>query len=216
MNLNINNNKETQIVPVKINWLQHSRKIIEIANIFEHNYEVNDSNKNVLKQLLLYFTGNKEFSGDLTKGIMLVGSTGTGKSLLFKIFKYYTMNIIKTNGYQMHTAIDIIDGVNAYGVEYLQLYSHNLDNKIPHPIRCYIDDIASKNETVMNYGTQIKVIEQLLSMRYNIFEKYGTLTHVSSNKLPSQMKELYEERIISRMAEMFNVIELKGNDFRKQ
>jgi len=205
---------KTEIEPVEIEWKLHSELILYIANKTVYNFEVDDHNREALKQLLLYFTGNSEFNGSLNKGLMIVGGIGTGKSLLFKIFKKYTMDVIKKNSYQMHTAIDIIDMVNVSGVEYLEQYSHNFEGRHAYPMRCYIDDIASMNENVKNYGTEIKVIERLLSLRYNVFERYGTLTHVSSNKYPDELSEHYDKRITDRMKEMFNILELKGNSRR--
>lgn len=204
-----------EIETVLINWKEHAKLITYLANKIVYDFEVDENNKEVLKQMLLYFTGNKEFNGSLNKGLMLVGGVGTGKSLLFKVFKDYTMNVIKKNSFQMHSAIDIIDNVNTSGVDYLKPYSHNFEGRHAYPIRCYIDDVASTNETVKHYGTDINVIEQLLSLRYNVFERYGTLTHISSNKYPSQLSDQYDKRIIDRMIEMFNVIELTGNSRRK-
>jgi len=206
--------QKKQINTVNIEWQKHSNIIRQIGVHFEPKFVIDEFNKIAFKELLLYFTGNEEFSGDLNKGILLIGEIGTGKSLIFKIFKYYTMNIIRTNSFQMHSSIDIVDNVNTYGSEYLQQYSHNLDGSKPHPIRCYIDDLATVHEKIMHYGTEMNVIEQLISLRYNIFEKYGTLTHSSSNIYPSEMKDRYDMRIIDRMKEMFNIIELTGNSRR--
>lgn len=211
-----NQQKKSAIIKREINWDEQAKLIFQIAKTFEPGYLVNEYNKDILKQLLLYFTGNQDFNGNLHKGIMLVGGVGTGKSLIFKIFKTYT-GYFRTNSYQSATAIDIIDNVNTFGTKYLDEFSHRFEkntNKV-HPITYYIDDIASKNENIKHYGTDIKVIEQLLSLRYNVFEKYGTLTHVSTNILPSKMKDIYENRIISRMNEMFNIIEIKGRDYRR-
>lgn len=217
--------KVPQIQRVDVNWVKHSNGIMEIARQYEPKFKLNDHNKTVLRLFLLYFTGNPNFitelkeqrgvEGNLDKGIMLIGGVGTGKSLMFKIFRKYTRDVINTNSFLDRSAIDIIDSVNVNGVKVLEEYNHNIVDKIARPIRCYVDDIASKNELVNNYGTPINVIEQLLSIRYNIFARYGTLTHVSSNKFPAEMKELYDTRIIDRMKEMFNIIELGGKSFRK-
>lgn len=217
--------KPRQLDEVIVDWVKHSKGILNIAEHLEPNFKTTEHNKKILRLLLMYFVGTDAFvseletlsgtPGDLNKGIMLIGGVGTGKSLIFKIFNEYTKNVIGTNSFIPHTAIDIIDTVNVSGVGYLELFNHNMVDRIARPIRCYIDDIGSKNETVKHFGTDLSVIEQLLSIRYNIFERYGTLTHVSTNKFPSEMKDLYDIRIIDRMKTMFNIIELGGESFRK-
>ncbi len=169
----------------------------------------------------MYFTGSKEFvlcandlgviEPSLNKGLMIIGGVGTGKSLLFNVFKKYTGEILRTNSFRSYTSISIIDDVNVNGVEHLELFNENYG----YPITCYIDDIASKNETVKHYGTEYNVIEQLLSIRYNAYSRRKKLTHISTNKYPSELEGVYETRIIDRMKEMFNMIELNGKSFRK-
>lgn len=206
--------KKIELKTIDIDWVIHSNLILRIGKHFTSDFKIDENNKEILKQMLLYFTGNEKFNGDLNKGILLVGGVGTGKSLLFDIFKKYTSEVIHTNGFQVHSAIDIIDRVNVSGIDILSFYSNNFEGRQAHPVRCYFDDIGTKHETVKHYGTEINVIEQLLSLRYNIYKRYGTLTHASTNLFPSNLSETYDKRITDRMVEMFNVLELKGNSRR--
>lgn len=196
---------------VNVNWDAHSNGILNIAKNLEPGFIVTEDNKFILKKMLLYFTGDKEFDGSLKKGLMICGGVGTGKTLLFEIFKLYTGRILRTNSYRYYLSTDIIDNVNVNGVEYLELFNNNYSN----PITCYIDDIASRNEIVKYYGTEVNAMEQLLSIRYNVYSRYRKLTHVSLNKYPNELKDIYDARIIDRMKEMFNIIELKGSSFRE-
>ncbi len=199
------------IKSIKIDHETHYNGIVNIFKHFEPGFIETEKIKSTIQKLLYYFTGSGLFDGSLKKGIMLIGPVGTGKSLIFKVFKAYTGKILRTNSFQYHFSHEIIDNVNVNGVEFLEKYNHNFDN----PITCYIDDIASRNEIIKYYGTEVNVMEQLLSIRYNVYSRYRKLTHVTSNKYPSDFKGLYDERIIDRMKEMFNIIELKGKSFRK-
>ncbi len=194
-----------------VNHELHYDGIINIFKYFEPNFIETDEIKSTITKLLYYFTGSSLFDGSLKKGIMLVGGLGTGKSLIFRVFKEYTGKILRMNSYQYHYSHEIVDNVNINGVEYLEKYNHNFGT----PITCYVDDIASRNEIIKYFGTEVNVMEQLLSIRYNIYIRYRKLTHVTSNKYPSDFKELYDERVIDRMKEMFNIVELKGKSFRK-
>ena len=217
--------KENHIKTILVEQKQHLEGIIRIAKSIEPNFSTPENIMEIIHLLFNYFTGNPNFvkllkeltdvAGSLNKGLMLVGGVGVGKTLLFAIFRYYTQEILGVNSFRFTTAIDIIDDVNKNGVECLEVFSHNLVHKTPRPITCYIDDIACKKENINHYGTNINVIEQLLYQRYNVLLRYGVLTHTSSNKYPAQMKEVYDMRIIDRMSEMFNFIELTGNSYRK-
>jgi DNA replication protein DnaC len=99
-----------------------------------------------------------------------------------------------TNSFRYHTSQEIIDNVNVNGVSYLNEFGTAYQN-VP---TIYVDDIASTGETINYFGTKINVMEQLISMRYNVYCSTRKLTHVSSNRYPNELKELYGERIVDR------------------
>lgn len=206
-------NSETKniIKYCQINRAKHAFGTHNMFKFFEPKFTLTDKNRQVLGILLDYFTGNPESQLDLKKGIFLLGGVGTGKSLIFKVFKEYTKTVLRCNSYLNFSSKQIIDNVNVNGIEYLS--SINFVNNNPTTI--YIDDIASGNEIVTNYGTKINVIESLLGLRYDIFSKYKKLTHLSSNIYPKELKEIYGSRITDRLKEMCNIVELSGDSFRK-
>ena len=212
---------ESQIIKtITVDWVKHSHGILNLAKNFEPNFKIDENNKVILRLFLLYFTGNKMFNealkeltgteGSLNKGLLLGGGVGTGKSLLFRIIKHYTGEILHANSFQYHNASEIIDTVGVSGIEYLEQFNSNFGN----PLTCYIDDIAAQNEKVNHFGTNHAVIEQLLSVRYNVYSRHKKLTHVSTNKTLPALTEIYETRIIDRMKEMFNIINLGGKSRR--
>ena len=168
------------------------------------------------ENIISEFNKNNKKEISLKKGIFLVGDIGSGKSLIFEIFKIYTSKILHKNSFHQYQAGDIIDNLNIKGKVYFDKFSYNRSsNNIPNPITCYIDDVASRNEIVNYYGSVYNSMQELLTIRYNIYSKYRKLTHLSTNIFPQQLKEIYGIRVIDRMKEMFNLIELKGESFRK-
>jgi len=214
------------IIPQKINIDEHFKIIKKIALYLQPNYIFTEEICQILKILLLYFSGQKEDANSekiifnksisLNKGLLLVGGVGVGKSLIFEILQIYTTRVLRRNGFQYHSASSIIDFLNINGKVYYNLFKENRqDENTIKPITCYIDDIASKNEIVKHFGTEYNAIQELISIRYEVFIRHKKLTHLSTNIFPKQLKEIYGSRIIDRMREMFNIIELKGESFRK-
>jgi DNA replication protein DnaC len=214
------------IVPTRINWLENTRLITMIAENIEPKFKYSEQDKKIFKLLLLYFTGNSRFleyykeiygkEGSLSKGLFIVGGVGTGKSLIFKIFKEYTRKTLHVNSFKYYNVNEIIDNVNISGKEYLRQFSDNLiDRNQANPYTIYIDDIGASNEDINHFGTKTNVIEELFSLRYNVFLKYRKLTHMSSNLYPKDLSAKYDVRIVDRIIEMFNVIEMNGISKRK-
>lgn len=193
-----------------------------ILNILKYKIgktpEINDKFKLILRKIFVYFIGNisecAEFNLDLNKGLFFCGDVGVGKTRLFDVFHEIT-NFLQINQFKQFFATEIIDNVAVNGLPMLNLFAENYQDNRAMPITCYIDDIASFDENVNNFGTKISVIERLISMRYNVFIRYRKLTHFSSNLYPKELAKVYDDRIIDRLKEMCNIIDLSGKSFRK-
>ena len=226
INLNNKNSDKNIIEQQSIDIEKHKILIRKIALHLQADYKFTDKINKTLDLLLAYFSGQKDIISNynnknnkeisLNKGIFLVGEVGTGKSLMFDIFKIYTSQVLHKNSFQLYQASDIIDSLNINGKVYFNKFSTNSsNNNIPNPITCYIDDISSRNEIINYYGSVYNSMQELLTIRYNIFSRFSKLTHVSTNIYPKQLKEIYGIRVVDRMKEMFNLIELDGKSFRK-
>ena len=58
------------------------------------------------------------------------------------------------------------------------------------------------------------MIKELLADRYDMYCKYGSKTHITSNLTADMFRERYGDYIASRMNEMFNILILNGVDHR--
>lgn len=227
---------ENRIKSISINWKQHSNGIVNIANsfipkiltkdeagkeIYKNGFILTEQTKQNLKLLLLYFSGNDLFckelekingvEGSLNKGLFLIGGVGTGKTFLMKVFKEYTKHILKSNSFHAYNEQDIINLASSNGSEIIEELGYNCGN----PKVLYIDDFGSKPSKIKYFGNSIDVIDNIMTLRYVIFNRYHKLTHISSNKYPVELQKIFDNRLIDRFSEMFNVIELNDESFRK-
>ena len=219
---------ENMVKSISINWNAHANGILNLIKSAEPNYEMTANHKYLLKELLLYFTGNKEFNGSLNKGILLTGSVGSGKSfLLEKIFKQYTAEINRLNSYQLFNFKELSENFKIKGdVAFAELKANSQAYRVSEKGKdetrlkttvkpVLIDDFGAGNYLVKNYGNDINLIDTIIDMRYLVFLRHRKLTHATSNLYISDFKAIADSRTISRMAEMFNILELDSKDYRK-
>ncbi|RLD69241.1 MAG: hypothetical protein DRI95_00685 [Bacteroidetes bacterium] len=207
---------ENIIKSISVNWNEHANGILNLIKSNEPNYEMTANHKYLLKELLLYFTGNSEFKGSLNKGILLTGSVGGGKSLLLeRIFKHYTSVINQLNSYHLFNFKELSEDFKIKGdIALNELKAIKTNNKTTvKPV--LIDDLGSGNFLVKNYGNDINLIDTIIDIRYLVLSRYRKITHATSNLYISDFKTIVDDRTISRMSEMFNILELEGKDYRK-
>lgn len=183
---------------------------IAIMDLFINNFKV-DSNelKKIYKNALLYFRGDERSEWDLSKGLFIHGGTGSGKSIFFEIFKRYTAKL-NHNSFIKSKQTVIVSEVGNKGIIALDKY---IKSRIP--VILYIDDFGSANSVIQHYGNEFDVMDELIQARYDEFIKSGAITHVTTNVKPGDFKTKFNERITSRMNQMFNVIKFPDKDYRR-
>jgi DNA replication protein DnaC len=198
-----------QYMPYKMNFaLTVVERIAKGLNPF---FSMSVSQEKVFKELIRYIHGDPEFDGDLNKGILLMGPTGTGKTLAMLVMSIYrqidnTMMVVNGRSKSMHFEIvkssKIVNDYACEGSEGIEIYLKRL-------ILC-IDDIGSEPRTAANYGNKVDVIEQILTERY----ERRSMTLGTTNLTEERLSERYDNRVISRMYKLFNFIVLNDKDYR--
>ena len=215
---------------IKNNWGVESRLIQQIALQNEPDFQFTEHNKPAYKLLLQYFTGNPEFEkhamsglglkGSLNKGLLLIGPVGSGKTFsLSTILKIYTSKYLRSNSYQVHKYSNMKHEYGLNGLETLSEFGqivsnsggiHRNDTKV-----ILVDDFLSNGTIVSYIGNKIEFADELIDSRYEAFKHSRKLTHFTTNIYADKMREVLDERSISRLLEMCNVIEFADQDWRR-
>lgn len=169
-------------------------------------YFVMNEQRPIVQKLAYYFSGN-EFPGgyDLSKGIFLFGGCGAGKTSLFKIFQEARVRF----GFPLqlnHTPTIYSDFLASGNVDFDPYLKKE---------RCF-DDAGAEQMEIMSFGNRVHILPQLIILRYETMQRDGTLTHFTSNLTPTEMVKRagFDDRVKSRMNEMFNIVHLPGDDWR--
>lgn len=165
-------------------------------------FVVRPEQERVLINLALYFSGNPS-ELDPKKGVFLFGGTGSGKTMFLKVMQGARAR------FRLPVAMANIPEIQAEIVAEGRVdVSKWLGREI------ILDDAGAEGEEVAAYGNKIALVPQLILLRYERPE----ITHMTSNLTPKEIAERpgFDDRVRSRMNEMFNLVFLPGTDYRKK
>jgi len=137
---------------------------------------------------------------DPKKNLLLYGPTGVGKTYALE---KYLRDTFKNVGHRID-AETIEMGIQSRGPDYFQrFYTDNM----------LWNDLGQEERIFMYMGTQYKPAHSIITMRY---ERFPILkTHITTNKTPEKLEEKYGDRVVSRLIEICNFINVTGEDLRK-
>jgi DNA replication protein DnaC len=205
--------KPTQPVFIKKSF-EDARK--EISKIIRAKLEridkelmLSDKDKDIYRNLTNYFIKDESSPYSAKKGICLFGDVGTGKSLTMQVFSEFTQD--NTNKFKVHDMKEIARAVQQHGVEVLSEYTRG---------SCCYDDVGFEDKA-NHYGNKICIFTELVNILYERFLKSGKVFHITTNLGFSQnfgfgtFAERYDRRVVDRLREMLNIIELNGQSKRE-
>jgi hypothetical protein len=169
---------------------------------------VDDENREVVDLLCWYFANDAKFelngTYSLRKGLFLFGGVGIGKTFLMTKFK-------QANARHMYRMVDCSDIAAKFakgGEDAIEVYFKDSQlqesNVFGHKSAGWCFDDLGIESDGRYFGNQKNVMERVLEVRYR--SNVPIVTHLISNLNGQQLRERYGDRILDRMAEMFNLI----------
>ncbi len=164
-------------------------------------YQIQD--KDVYQNLVKYFF-DMESSLDTSKGLLIIGGTGCGKTQVFKAMQQTLFN----------TSIPSFRICECINVEYAIRSGNNVYEDFNYGVVSF-DDLGSEQIETVVFGNRVTVMNEILQLRYNSFQRSGLKTHLTSNLSEAEIESKYGTRIFDRLKEMCNIIIFDWQSFRK-
>lgn len=185
--------------------------VIQKGNERFGKIQIDQDNEHIFNLLCLYFSGDKRFEalGDtfsLSKGILLFGDVGCGKTALMQLFM--------DNSFRSFAVLNCSNIANEYqkdGLSVLDRYCNEFQSSRPDLtfgqkfIGICFDDMGTEDQK-KSFGNTTNVIGEILFSRHANAYKLSGQTHATTNLTGNRISEIYGDRLRSRMREMFNVI----------
>lgn len=206
-------NRKPMVTPQDCTPVVLKEFLIFCLRSLEPKYEVDVVSEPAIDKLIGYLMGTELNS---KKGILLMGGTGSGKTVLLKGFNKLLRYFSTVDRCEIHynyiSSLKLASQFSIKGYEIFEnsFYSGN-GLVLPNITMCslFVDDMGAE-PIVSNYGNSIIVTGELLMRRYENKKRTIATTNLNAESL----REYYGERIYSRMKEMFNPMVLDGDDRR--
>lgn len=173
------------------------------------HFKVNPADYEIIYKILLYTIRDEvnapKYGIDLSKGLLLAGPVGCGKSALMRLMNYFHPPQVR---YPIKCCRDVCFDFMARGYEALHTYSYQSFVKregVQIPRTWCFDDLGSESN-LKYYGNECNVMGEILLNRYDLFVHRDMITHLTTNLSAAEIEDFYGNRVRSRMRQMFNLI----------
>lgn len=196
-----------------------------MGRIYGTPFRLDGGNEWLYNLLCAYFSKDSSFEDlaknagvknpRLTKGLLLAGGVGVGKTHMMKLFAINHRQV-----YRIWCAQELADQWLERGDSWLpfmirpfEVPANDQENLYQRQAGICIDDLGAEM-TKNSFGNKKNVVGELIEGKY-ADQHGGDLLHITTNLTSTQLKEFYGERVTSRLREMMNMVVLKGEDRRK-
>ncbi|WP_291096878.1 MULTISPECIES: ATP-binding protein [unclassified Flavobacterium] len=191
--------------PELISWLEQKGK-----KDFGNKFRFLEQDIPNITKLISYFLDDEttaaKFDLDLTKGILLSGPVGCGKTTLMALMRYVPQPNKK---FFLKPCRDISFEFIKDGYEVIHRYSHGHNTHAEHKNYCFDDLGTEKN--LKYFGNECNVMAEIILSRYDIFISKKIYTHITTNLSATEIETAYGNRVRSRLRNMLNLIAFDKN-----
>lgn len=166
--------------------------------LFGKDFKIHQDDEALILKLCNYIINDvescKKHNIDLTKGILLTGPVGCGKTSLMRLIQHI---VPLKRPYQLIPSRNIVFAFNHIGFKIIEDYGEG---------KSYCFDDLGIEPKGKHYGQDCNVIGEILISRYELFVNNNIKTHATTNLNSDELEGFYGNRVRSRMRKMFNLI----------
>jgi len=226
-NIKTEGNSKFQIGEIKNKTIHYDfEKIKTYLNIkghilFGRNFRLYKEDETLLFKLCCYFIKDHQSCAnmgiDTSKGILLSGPVGCGKTSLMKLLPFIAPQRMN---YEIIPTRNIVFNFNTKGFQVLEKYNETKN---------YCFDDLGVEPIGSHYAKDLNVMGEILLSRYDIFisskqqsnkkmvvESSQNITHATTNLNANELENRYGSRVRSRLRELFNLIAFDQNCMDKR
>jgi DNA replication protein DnaC len=201
---------------------RHMDFIIDLAG---NKFKLTPGIEKILPGLIYYFNGQHEKAleakMDTCKGLAIIGNFGVGKTILLQLMHDYLRKLSPAtpNQFWITSTDAIIESMIAGNYSDSVCFNNTKigsnNERIKKPIHICLNEFGVQYD-IKQYGSSVDdLFDSMLMRRYEIFQQYGKVTHITSNIGLDEWEERFNARLVDRFKEMFNIVVLTGKSFRK-
>ena len=172
---------------------------------YGNHFIIHETDYPIVYKLIAYFLRDEpacyQYNIDLTKGILLSGPIGCGKTSLMDLMKHLAQTEHK---FSVKPCRDISFEFIQDGYEVVHRYSKGKLYQSETRNYCF-DDLGTESN-LKYFGNECNVMAEILLSRYDLFISKKLQTHITTNLSASEIEKNYGNRVRSRLREMCNLI----------
>jgi energy-coupling factor transporter ATP-binding protein EcfA2 len=203
------NINDTYILSGRIRIFDFKKSVSHLTylgkNYYGDGFYIDQVDIPVIYKLLIYMIKDtntaRKIGIDLSKGILLSGPIGCGKTTLMNLVMQFAHS---SDRYKMETCRNITFDFAKNGFDVILKYTTKKHNHSRLTSYCF-DDLGAEQQ-IKHFGVNSNVMAEILTTRHEQFIENGTITHLTTNLSASEIENYYGNRLRSRMRSMFNII----------
>jgi DNA replication protein DnaC len=179
------------------------------VQIYGSRFRVLEEDHHIIQRLLAWSlkdaTTAKQLGIDLTKGLMITGPIGCGKSALINLMRYFIKDAVP---HILKPCREVAFEFEKVGFEIIRRYAsvsyHSTTNR-PYLLTYCFDDLGTE-QSLRHFGQECNIMAEIILSRYDLFIRKKMITHFTTNLSADEIEKLYGPRVRSRLREMCNLI----------